>query len=233
MTEHPDARGISFTASIARGTKVNATAAAHVRRMLLELGGSDPAIILGEVDPEQVADVLVGRAFMNAGQICMAVTRVDVPELMHDALVRALVRRAEAIIVGNGRDDGVEMGPINSRPQFERVQALVAEAIDVGARVVAGGRPLERPGFFFAPTILTGVAEGTRVVDEEQFGPVLPVMAYHGVAKAIERANATNGGLGASLWSNDPERAQAVAERLEAGNDVDRTHAVVSHGQPF
>jgi acyl-CoA reductase-like NAD-dependent aldehyde dehydrogenase len=179
--------------------------------VLLELGGNDPAIVLDDVDPKEVADVLFGRAFMNAGQVCMAVKRVFVPESMHDALVAELAVKAREIKVGNGLDEGVEMGPVNNRPQFERVSALVAEAVEAGATAVTGGAPLDGDGYFYAPTILTGVAEGTRIVDEEQFGPALPILPYRDLSEAIERANATTYGLGSSVWSNDPVRAHEVA----------------------
>ena len=163
----------------------------------------------------------------------MVVKRVYVPESMHDALVDALATRARAIKVGNGLDDGVEMGPINNRVQFARVTGLVADALDHGAHAVTGGAPLDGPGYFYAPTILTGVAEGTRIVDEEQFGPALPIMPYQSVEEAIERANASTYGLGSSVWSNDQARAHAVAEQLESGTTWINTHAVLGHEQPF
>jgi len=233
MTEHPVPRGVSFTGSIATGKKVNVSAASDLKRVLLELGGNDPAIVLDDVDPVDVADVLFGRAFMNAGQICMAVKRVFVPEAMHDAIVAELAVKARALKVGNGLDEGVEMGPLNNKPQFERVSALVAEAVEAGATAVTGGAPLAGEGYFYAPTILTGIAEGTRIVDEEQFGPALPILPYRDLNEAIERANATTFGLGSSVWSNDPERAHAVAEQLEAGTTWINTHAMLGHVQPF
>jgi acyl-CoA reductase-like NAD-dependent aldehyde dehydrogenase len=233
MTEHPIPRGISFTGSIATGKKVNVSAASDLKRVLLELGGNDPAIVLDDVDPVEVADVLFDRAFMNAGQICMAVKRVFVPESMHDALVAELAAKARALKVGNGLDDGVEMGPLNNRPQFERVSALVSEAVEAGATAVTGGAPLDGDGYFYAPTILTGIGEGNRIVDEEQFGPALPILPYRDLNEAIERANATTFGLGSSVWSNDPVRAHEVAEKLEAGTTWINTHAMLGHVQPF
>jgi acyl-CoA reductase-like NAD-dependent aldehyde dehydrogenase len=233
MTEHPIPRGVSFTGSVATGKRVNVTAAADLKRVLLELGGNDAAIVLDDVDPAEVADVIFGRAFNNAGQICMAVKRVFVPESMHDALVEKFAEKARALRVGNGLDEGVEMGPLNNRPQFERVKELVSEAIAAGGTAVTGGAPLDGDGFFFAPTILTGVAEGVRVVDEEQFGPALPVMTYRDVNEAIERANATMYGLGSSVWSSDAGRAQAVAEQLEAGTTWINSHGGTSEGAPF
>ena len=139
MTEHPIPRGISFTGSIATGKKVNVSAAADLKRVLLELGGNDPAIVLDDADPAEVADVLFDRAFMNAGQICMAVKRVFVPESMHGRARRALGGKARALRVGNGLDEGIEMGPLNNRPQFERVSRLSPSAI-------AGAPPRSRAG---------------------------------------------------------------------------------------
>ncbi|MCU1478693.1 MAG: Aldehyde Dehydrogenase [Subtercola sp.] len=233
MTEHPIPRGVSFTGSVATGKKVNTSAAPDLKRVLLELGGNDAAIVLDDVDPEEVAEKLFWRAFGNAGQICMAIKRIYVPEQIHSAVVDALVARARAVTVGNGLDEGVEMGPINNLPQYQRVRELVAEAIGDGAVVRAGGHPIEGPGYFFEPTILTGLAAGTRLVDEEQFGPALPVLPYSTLEEAIEQANGTTYGLGASVWSSDPDRAAAVAERLEAGTAWVNTHAAISHGAPF
>jgi acyl-CoA reductase-like NAD-dependent aldehyde dehydrogenase len=233
MTEHPIPRGVSFTGSVATGKRVNVTAASDLKRVLLELGGNDAAIVLDDVDPTEVADALFGRAFMNAGQICMAVKRVFVPESMEAALVEKLAEKARALRVGNGLEDGIEMGPLNNRPQFERVKELVSEAIASGGTAVAGGAALDGEGFFYAPTILTGVAEGTRIVDEEQFGPALPIMTYHDVSEAIERANGTMYGLGSSVWSSNAGRAQEVAEQLESGTTWINSHGGTSEGAPF
>ncbi|MDP9091491.1 MAG: aldehyde dehydrogenase family protein [Actinomycetota bacterium] len=233
MTEHPVPRGISFTGSIATGKRVNETAARDLKRVLLELGGNDAAIVLDDVDPTAVADKLFWRAFGNAGQVCMAIKRVYVPERLHGAIVEALVAKARSVRVGNGLDDGVEMGPINNKAQFERLQELVADAVAHGAIVASPGNALPDSGYFFEPTILTEIADGTRLVEEEQFGPVLPVMPYRTVAEAIARANATHYGLGASVWSDDLSSAAKVAEQLEAGTVWINTHMVVGPDQPF
>jgi acyl-CoA reductase-like NAD-dependent aldehyde dehydrogenase len=233
MTEHPIPRGVSFTGSIATGKKVNVTAAADLKRVLLELGGNDAAIVLPDADPADVAEKLFWPAFRNSGQICMAVKRVFVPEELQPKVVEALAAKARSVKVGNGLDEGVELGPINNAPQFERVKGLVAEAIEQGAQAVAGGHPIEGDGYFFEPTILTNLAEGARIVDEEQFGPALPVLTYRTVPEAIERANATNYGLGASVWSSDPLRAAEVAEKLEAGTVWVNTHMQLTHDAPF
>jgi acyl-CoA reductase-like NAD-dependent aldehyde dehydrogenase len=233
MTEHPIPRGVSFTGSVATGKKVNTAAAPDLKRVLLELGGNDAAIVLDDVDPEEVAEKLFWRAFGNAGQICMAIKRIYVPEQIHGAVVEALAAKARAVKVGNGLDAGVEMGPINNRPQYDRVRELVAEAIGAGGVPATGGQPIDGPGYFFEPTILSGLEDTTRLVAEEQFGPALPVLPYTSLEDAIERANGTTYGLGASVWSSDPDRASAVAELLEAGTAWVNTHAVISHAAPF
>jgi acyl-CoA reductase-like NAD-dependent aldehyde dehydrogenase len=233
MTEHPIPRGVSFTGSVATGKKVNVSAAADLKRVLLELGGNDAAIVLDDADPVDVAEKIFWRAFRNSGQICMAVKRVFVPEHLHAQVVDALAVKAREVKVGNGLDDGVEMGPINNKPQFDRVKGLVAEALDGGAVAAAGGHAIEGKGYFFEPTILTNIEEGSRIVDEEQFGPALPVLSYRTIPEAIDRANATNYGLGASVWSSDPLRAAEVAEKLEAGTVWVNTHSQLTHDAPF
>ena len=233
MTEHPIPRAVSFTGSIATGKKVNVSAAADLKRVLLELGGNDAAIVLDDADPVDVADKLFWPVFRNSGQVCMAVKRVFVPEKLQPQLVEALVAKVRAAKVGNGLDDGTILGPINNEPQFERVKGLVSEAIADGAVAVTGGHAIEGEGYFFEPTVLTNVAEGSRIVDEEQFGPALPILTYSTVDEAIERANATNYGLGGSVWSSDPLRASQVAEKLEAGTVWVNTHQVVTHDAPF
>jgi len=233
MTSHPLVRKISFTGSVATGKKVAAAAAPDLKRITLELGGNDPAIVLDDVEVEEVAAKLFHSAFRNSGQVCIAVKRVYVPERLHDDLVEALAAKARAAKVGDGMAEGTDIGPINNKPQLERVTELVSDALRNGATAVAGGGPLDRPGYFFAPTVLTGVSDGTRIVDEEQFGPALPVIPYRDVDDALARANATTFGLGGSVWSADPDRAADVAERLETGTAWINTHAALAPHQPF
>jgi acyl-CoA reductase-like NAD-dependent aldehyde dehydrogenase len=233
MTSHPLVRKISFTGSVATGKKVAAAAAPDLKRITLELGGNDPAIVLDDVEVEEVAAKLFHSAFRNSGQVCIAVKRVYVPERLHDDLVDALAAKARAAKVDDGMAEGTDLGPINNKPQFERVSELVSDALRNGATAVAGGGPLDRPGYFFAPTVLTGVSDGTRIVDEEQFGPALPVIPYRDVDDALARANATTFGLGGSVWSADPDRAADVAERLETGTAWVNKHAALAPHQPF
>ena len=233
MTAHPTPRKVSFTGSVATGKHVNASAAPDLKRVTLELGGNDPAILLDDVDPGDIAEKLYAGTFDNCGQVCSAIKRVYVPEALHDDVVDALSARVAAAKVGDGMDPESDLGPVQNLPQYERVSELVAEAIDGGASAATGGAPIDGPGYFFQPTVLTGAAEGTRIVDEEQFGPALPVIPYRDIDDVVDRANATTYGLSGSVWSPDVERAGAVAERLECGTAWVNAHVALGPHQPF
>ncbi len=233
MTAHPTPRKVSFTGSVAAGKHVAAACAPDLKRVTLELGGNDPAIILDDVDPAAVAEKIFWGAFANSGQICSAIKRVYVPEALHDQVVEALAEQASKVKMGEGTEEGVQLGPINNAPQFERVKELVKDAIDGGATAVAGGAAADRAGYFFQPTILAGAHDGTRIVDEEQFGPALPVIPYRDLDDVIGRANATHFGLSGSVWSNDDARASAVADQLECGTAWVNAHLALAPHQPF
>jgi acyl-CoA reductase-like NAD-dependent aldehyde dehydrogenase len=233
MTSHPVPRKVSFTGSVATGKKVAAAAAPDLKRVTLELGGNDPAILLDDVDVAKVADSVFRAAFANNGQVCSAVKRVYVPEALYDDVVSALATQAKSQKVGDGMEADTQLGPINNRPQFERVSELVADALKGGAKAAAGGKPVDGPGNFFEPTILSDISDGTRIVDEEQFGPALPVISYRDLDDALDRANATHFGLSGSVWSSDPDRAASVAERLECGTAWVNTHLALAPHQPF
>jgi acyl-CoA reductase-like NAD-dependent aldehyde dehydrogenase len=233
ITEHPAVRKISFTGSVATGKKIAAIAAPDLKRVTLELGGNDPAIVLADVDPKAVAEKVFRAAFQNSGQVCVAVKRLYVHESIHDAVLDEIAELARNAVVGDGLEDGVEYGPINNAPQFERVRELVDDARHAGGRIVAGGAPLDRDGYFYAPTVVADVAEGVRLVDEEQFGPALPVMSFRDVDEAIERANASHFGLGGSIWTADLERGAELAQRLECGTGWVNQHLNLVPNAPF
>jgi acyl-CoA reductase-like NAD-dependent aldehyde dehydrogenase len=233
MTSHPVPRKISFTGSVQTGKHVAASAAPDLKRVTLELGGNDPAIVLDDVDAAAVAEKLFENAFANTGQICSAIKRVYVPESMQEEIVSVLAAKANAAKFGDGMEEGVEYGPINNAPQFERVKELVGDAIAKGAKVAAGGEPMDRPGYFFKPTVLSDVTEGVRIVDEEQFGPALPVLTYRDIGEVVDRANATMFGLSGSVWSGDAERGAAVASQLECGTAWVNAHLALAPHQPF
>lgn len=234
MTEHPGIDKIGFVGSVATGKRVLASAAAsNLKRVSLELGGNDAAIVLADADVEKIASSLFWSAFVNSGQRCMAVKRVLVHESLVDRLGAALARLANQAKVGDGLEPGVELGPVQNLPQFERVLGLITDALKRGGQALSGGGALDRRGYFIAPTVITGVAEGTPLVDEEQFGPVLPLLSFTDVEEAVTRANATRFGLGASVWSGNPERAADIARRLEAGTVWINSHGGAAPEFPF
>ena len=204
MVEHPKIAQISFTGSAATGKKIMATGAATLKKVTLELGGNDPAIILPDADVSDVAPKIFGGAMMNTGQVCVAIKRVFVHESKYEEMVDAMKEQAAKALptFGDGLEEGTRFGPINNRMQLARDSELVEDAKASGARVVAGGNtfsPNGKNGFFYEPTVLADVQEGVRIVDEEQFGPVMPLIKYTDVDDALERANATDFGLGGSV----------------------------------
>lgn len=233
ITSHPVPRKISFTGSVETGRSVNIAAASDLKRVTLELGGNDPAILLDDVNLSEVAEGLFWTAFFNNGQACALVKRVYAPERIYNDVVEALAEVARHVTVGDPLEEGTQLGPLSTPPQFQRVHELVEHSLATGAVAAAGGRPIDGPGLFFEPTILGNVDDGQRIIDEEQFGPALPIVPYTDLDGAIRRANATTYGLGASVWTTDLDRGREVAGRLDAGNTWINTHAVVSQSVPF
>jgi acyl-CoA reductase-like NAD-dependent aldehyde dehydrogenase len=228
ITHHPAVRMLCFTGSVATGKKVAAAAAPDLKRLVLELGGNDPAIVLEDADPAAIAERLFSSAFGNTGQVCIAAKRGYAHESVYQPLVEAMAEIATRVRVGPGIEPDTQLGPLSNAPQFQRVDELVEDAKRAGAQVVTGGAPLDRPGYFYPPTIITGIADGVRLVDEEQFGPALPVMPFREFDEALERANATHYGLMGSVWTQDLERGAEVAARLEVG-----TVGVNKHGSSW
>lgn len=233
MTTHPLVRKISFTGSTVTGKKVAAAAAQDLKRVTLELGGNDPAIVLDDVDVDQIAPQIFNASFGNAGQVCTNIKRVYVHRSKYDEVVEALAELAKSVRVGDGHDPQTQLGPINNRPQFERVRDLVNDAKSSGARVAAGGSAIEGAGFFFQPTILANVSDGTRIVDEEQFGPALPIVSFDTEEEAVARANNSHYGLTASVWSSDSTRAASLLPQLESGTVWTNAHNRFPLDQPF
>ena len=227
LVAHPEIAKISFTGSTATGRRVMQSAASTLKRLTLELGGNDAAIVLEDADPDLVAPRLFASAFTNAGQLCAAVKRLYVHRRVCPQLVENLERLARETRVGVGAAATTQMGPVNNRMQFDRIRGLVDEARAAGANVYDDGDALpDLPGYFLRPAIVTGLAADARVVVEEQFGPVLPVLPFTETEDAIAQANASEFGLGGSVWSNDPQRAIDVAARLEAGSLYVNSHAI-------
>jgi len=232
LTSHPDVAKIAFTGSTATGRKVMASAAQTLKRLTLELGGNDAAIVLDDVDPKEIAPKLFFAAMVNSGQVCLAAKRIFVPESIYDALSAELAKLAAAAKVGNGLDEGVEFGPVQNRMQFEKVRAIIEDARRQG-KVIAGGEPHQGPGFFIHPTIVSGLPDSARLVCEEQFGPVMPLLKYRTIDEAIERANASEYGLGGTVWSKSTARALEVAQRLETGTVWINKHLDLPPAVPY
>jgi acyl-CoA reductase-like NAD-dependent aldehyde dehydrogenase len=234
LTNHPLVGTYSFTGSVPTGRAIAKVAAEGLRTATLELGGNDPAIVLPDVDIDEVAEKLFWGAFSNTGQICIAIKRLYVHEDIVEPLVAKMKQIAESIKLGEGTDESTQLGPINNANQLKIVTDLLEDAVQHGARVVTGGKRLDQPGYFFPPTIVTNIKEGVRLVDEEQFGPVLPVITYTDIDDAIERANNTQMGLGASVWSSDWHKAAEIASKLESGtawvNRAFKTHKYAPFG---
>lgn len=233
MTSHPLVRMISFTGSVATGKKIAVAAAADVKRVLLELGGNDPAIVLDDADVDAAADGVFANAFTNCGQICVAIKRVYAPKALYGQLADALADRARAANLGDGQAPGTDIGPLCNQAQRDRIKELVDDARQSGTRVAAGGSVADGPGYFYQPTVLTGLKGDERIVVEEQFGPALPIIEYSDVADAIAQANDSHYGLGASVWTSDPERGRTLAPQVESGTVWVNTHQSGIPGQPF
>ncbi|WP_454455782.1 aldehyde dehydrogenase family protein [Thauera phenylacetica] len=233
ISGHPGIHKIVFTGSTRTGQDIMRNAADTLKRLTLELGGNDAGIVLPGTDIGAIAEGVFGSAFLNMGQTCAALKRLYVHESQYEDMCRHLVAIAARQKVGNGLDEGTSFGPIQNRDQFERVCELVEDARAAGARILCGGEPLPGKGYFYPPTLVADIADGTRLVDEEQFGPVLPVIRYRDVDEAVRLANASTNGLGGSVWSDDPEAARAVANRLECGTVWINGHAEVLPHCPF
>ncbi|PWR22400.1 aldehyde dehydrogenase [Zavarzinia compransoris] len=230
LTTHPSVRKISFTGSTATGRKIMASASGNLKRITLELGGNDPAIVLPDVDVKQTAEKLFWAAFQNSAQFCVAAKRLYIHEDIYDELATALVDYARTVKVGDGARQGIDLGPIQNRMQFEKLRDLLADAKANGQRFLIGGEIGDGPGFFVPVTIVDNPPEDSRVVVEEAFGPVLPLLKFNDLDDVVARANATEYGLAASVWGRDIETARQVAERIEAGTVwINEIHSFSPH----
>ena len=232
LTGHKDIAKVAFTGSTATGKKVMASSAGTVKRVTLELGGNDAAIVLDDVDARQVAKKVYQGAMTNAGQICVAVKRAYVPSAMYDDFCDELAKLANEAIVDDGAKQGTTIGPVQNKMQFDKVSALIADAKTRGT-VLAGGEPMDRPGYFIAPTIVRDLPEDAPLVQEEQFGPVLPVLKYDDIEDVIARANDSDYGLAGTVWGKDVERATAVAMQIDTGTVWVNQHLAIDANIPF
>jgi len=233
MTTHSGFDKIVFTGSIPTGKKVMESAAQHVTPLTLELGGNDAGIILPGSDPAAFAERLFWGSMINSGQTCGALKRLYVHEDDYVATCEALMVIAERTPFGNGRDPDILLGPIQNRAQFSKVEELVSNAQAAGATVLCGGNPVGGSNFFYPVTLVGDIEAGVRLVDEEQFGPVLPIIRYRCLDEAINAANATVFGLDASVCGEDGLMLHEVGEGLEAGTVFINKHAEIAPHVPL
>ncbi|KAF2972182.1 hypothetical protein GQX73_g1428 [Xylaria multiplex] len=235
LTAHPGIGKVSFIGSYATAKKVVQDCSAHMKRVSAELGGNDPAIVCEDVDPAVVAQKIAKVALMRSGQFCIAIKRVYVHESVYDAVLAGIIEYIGSVKVGNGFDEGTIVGPISNRPQYERVKDLLANIEETKLTVLPrDGQSIEGlDGFFIRPIVVSNPPDDARVVAEEAFGPIIPVMKWSEEAEVIQRANNTNYGLGASIWSRDPSQADRIANKLQAGNIWINTHAEVQSSASF
>ncbi len=232
ITKHPDIRKISFTGSTETGKRVMAGAADALKRVTLELGGNDAAIVLADVDPVLTAPKIFAAAFQNSGQVCIAAKRVYVHESIYDAMCAELAKLADAAVVGDGLEQGTQFGPLQNKAQFDKVLGYIEEGRKDGTIIAGGGRQGDK-GYFIRPTIVRDITDGSKLVDEEQFGPVLPIIKYADADEAIARANASDYGLGGSIWAKDTEMAWDLAASMESGTVWINKHADLQPHLPF
>ncbi|KIW96915.1 uncharacterized protein Z519_02306 [Cladophialophora bantiana CBS 173.52] len=233
LTAHPGPDKISFTGSTVTGKKVMESAAKTLKRVTLELGGKDPAIICKNVDINAVAAKIATLAFLNSGQICLAIKRIYVHESIHDKFRDAMVEFTKTLKVGDGTEEGVFLGPIQNKMQYEKVKTFFNDIEKEKWTVAVGGKNEDKPGYFITPTIIDKPADDSRIATEEPFGPIVPLMTWTDEADVIARANNTKMGLGASVWSDDLDEATRIARQLDAGSVWVNTHLEVDPNAPF
>ncbi|OAL27793.1 hypothetical protein AYO20_09646 [Fonsecaea nubica] len=233
LTSHPGPAKISFTGSSATGKKVMESASKTLKRVTLELGGNDPAIICDDVNVDEVAPRIATLAFLNSGQICLALKRIFVHEKIFEQFRDKMVEHTKTLKLGEGFEKDVFLGPIQNSMQYERVKGFFNDIEKEQYNVAVGGKNPDGPGYFITPTIIDRPKEDSRLVVEEPFGPIVPLLSFSTDDEAIEKANNTIYGLGASVWSGNLERASKIAQELEAGNVWVNTHFELDARAPF
>ena len=227
LIPHPVVKKISFTGSTAVGKQLASLAGLHMKLATMELGGHAPAIVFDDADINSALDVLTTQKFRNAGQVCVAPTRFMVQEKMYDRFVEGYIEIAKNIVVGNGLDSATTMGPLANERRLTAMDDLVANAVDTGATVHTGGKRLGNKGYFFGPTVLTDVGLEAQIMNEEPFGPLVPISSFHDLNEALAEANRLPYGLAAYAYTSSSKTADALARGIESG-----IIGINHHGQP-
>jgi aldehyde dehydrogenase (NAD+) len=233
MTTHPKVAKISFTGSTATGKKIAIAAAPTLKKLTLELGGNDAAIVLPDANVSALAQTVFAIALRNCGHFCAAIKRLYIHEDIYDDVCEAIIELTESVVLGTSFDPATTMGPLQNRPQFERVWSLFDDAVAQGGRVLTGGIRINRPGLFMPPTLIDGLEHDVRLIAEEQFGPILPLIRFRDENLALQMANDTSYGLGGSIWTGDMERGIALADRLEVGTAWVNQHGAFTAALPM
>ena len=233
LTNHPGIRKIVFTGSTQTGKHIMANASGNLKRLTLELGGNDAGIVLPDVNVDHAAPGIFAGAFNNNGQTCAALKRLYVHEDIYEEMCEPLTRIAGTVVIGNGLNADVDLGPLQNKEQLDFVMELAEDARKAGGRFLCGGEKPEGKGYFYPPTLVADISDGVRLVDEEQFGPILPIIKYADVADAVRRANSSCFGLGGSVWSGDIAEAKKIAMQLECGTAWVNSHSTIQPNMPF
>jgi len=229
----PVIRKLSFTGSTAVGRHLTRLAADDLKRTTMELGGHGPVLVFDDADLDAALNAVVAHKYRNAGQVCVAPTRFIVQEAVYERFLAGFAERAAAVRVGNGLEDGVQMGPMANARRPEAMESLIADARQAGAKLHTGGERIGNRGFFFAPTVLSEIPLSTRMMNEEPFGPVALINPYRGEEEMIAEANRLPYGLAAYCWTSDAKRQRMIQSELETGMLAINTTAVGGADSPF
>ncbi|WP_201606600.1 aldehyde dehydrogenase family protein [Psychrobacter immobilis] len=233
MSVHPDIDKIVFTGSTPTGKAVMKSASTNLKRLTLELGGNDAGIVLADANIVAMAPKIFATAFINNGQTCAALKRLYVHESIHDELCDELVKIANSVKTGNGLEADSDFGPLQNESQFNLVKELADDAKVQGGNFLCGGEVINDTGYFYPITLVNNISDGVRLVDEEQFGPILPIIKFSDVEEVLARANSCEFGLGGSVWSTDIDKATKLAQRLECGSSWVNHHGAIQPNAPF
>jgi succinate-semialdehyde dehydrogenase/glutarate-semialdehyde dehydrogenase len=233
LISHPIVRKVTFTGSTAVGKQLASLAGSHMKRATMELGGHSPAIVCEDADVNAAVKILSANKFRNAGQVCISPTRFLVHDSVYDQFVDGFVKQAEKLNVGNGMDEGVKMGPLAHDRRLTAIEGFVADAVENGAKILTGGKRKGNKGYFFEPTVMTGVSNDARIMNEEPFGPLAPINSFSSIDEVIEEANRLNYGLAAYAYTNSAKTAQDLGAKIESGQVSINHHGLGLVDTPF